>query len=309
MLDGSPSLSIALLSAAVALGFTAACASSTADADAPAHVADAGSPEGNDARAPSFGDDGGNRTTGDDCTDATRLIYTLDSDRMLRSLDPKTLKFETIGALDCPTDAETNSMAVDRAGNAWVLFDDGSLFKASIKDASCTATSFVPGQSGIWTFGMGFATDATDSTSETLFIAGYQPDSKLARLSLDTMKLSVIGDLDRPARAELSGTGSGQLFALFDGASPDDESGGLPFAVAEVDKTSSKILSLVEQTTMPQESLNFAFAAWDGDFYLFAFTSLYRYRPSTKQTVKLTETPFLVVGAGVSTCAPHTIVK
>lgn len=258
----------------------------------------------------SFGDGGQGVGAADDCAAENRLVYTLDSDKILRVFDPITANFTVIGALDCPTDAGTNSMAVDRAGNAWVLYDDGTLFKASTKDASCEATSFRPGQEGIWTFGMGFSTDAADGKTETLFIAGYPPTPKLAKLSLDSMSVTVVGELDRPARAELSGTGSGRLFALFDASSSDaEDSDGLPFAVAEIDKASSAIVSVTEQTTLPRESLNFAFAAWGGDFYLFVYDTVYRYRPSTNATTTVATVPFLVVGAGVSTCAPHAAVK
>src|SRR6185436_5021764 len=122
-------------------------------------------------------------TTGND------LIYVVSDSYQLMSFDPSELPdndpFTPIGQLNCPagtpwpgysSPATPFSMSVDRDGSAWVLYTSGEIFKASIADASCTATGFAPGQHDMQLFGMGFASDTAGSDAETLFIAGGMAD-------------------------------------------------------------------------------------------------------------------------------------
>jgi len=200
-------------------------------------------------------------------------------------------------------------MAVDRNGTAWVVFLDGHLFKVKTSDASCTATSYVPGQSGFTTFGMGFASNFKGSADETLFVSSSSASAmnpatpqRLAKIDLTTLALSVVGTYDKTnARAELTGTGDGTLFGAFEGT---------PYVVSEIDKSSASILSMAPQTAIsyPPNGSNFAFAFWGGDFWLFvgpgSNTDVFHYQPSTGMTTKISTESFEVVGAGVSTCAP-----
>src|SRR5689334_3482488 len=68
------------------------------------------------------------------------LVYLVDSDRRLWSFDPRKLAddpFRQVGVLDCDSTTTPFSMAIDRTGIAWVLYNDGQVFRASIIDASC----------------------------------------------------------------------------------------------------------------------------------------------------------------------------
>lgn len=242
----------------------------------------------------------------DGCADSTRLVYTIDytsdvdqgSTAYLRRFDPKTATFAIVGKVACPTGSDPNSMAVARDGTAWVLYQDGSLFKVSTKDASCQSTSFEPFQQGFDTFGMGFASDGPGSTKETLFIAGYPPNAQLGSIALDTLKVTRLGPFtgDLDARAELTGTGEARLFGGFEGS---------PWIVAEIDKKTGAELSKAPQPDINGTN-NFAFAAWGGDFWLFVGLDVFRYHPGDATSTKVTSVDFRTVGAGVSTCAPYT---
>jgi len=239
------------------------------------------------------------------CASATQFVYTLTAANELYRFDPPTLSFTLIGTLDCDDPLSSPySMAVDRNAQAWSVFTDGSLYQIDTSNAHCTATSFVPGQSGWTTFGMGFSADAPGGTAETLYVSDSTvPGNKgLARIDLSSMTLVPIaayGKLD--ARAELTGTGDARLFGAFEGT---------PYDVAQIEKTTAQILSEAPQSAISYapDSSNFAFAFWGGDFYLFVgpgtSTDVFHYVPSTGVTTKVKSVTFEIVGAGVSTCAP-----
>jgi hypothetical protein len=240
------------------------------------------------------------------CAKETQFIYTLSSDNMLYKFDPPTLVFTPIGKLDCNKQgASPFSMAVDRKAQAWVVFTDGTLAQVDTKTAHCTPTSFVVGQSGFTTFGMGFSSNAPGSADETLFVSDSSFNGStlgLATIDVQTLKLTPVGKYDKiTARAEMTGTGDARLFAAFEGT---------PYNVAEVGKTDAKVLSQAPQAAInyPAGSSNFAFAFWGGDFWLFVGpgnkTDVFQYKPATGKTDQVQTTSAVIVGAGVSTCAP-----
>ncbi len=242
-----------------------------------------------------------------DCSDAAKLVYVIDDVGVLHSFDPGSLTFKRIGATNCPGARSTNSMAVDRSATAWVNDVNGQLYKVSTADASCQATSFVPGQHGFGhQFGMGFSADAPGSSSETLFIDGIGGFG-LATIDLSTMTLNPIGKFnDGLARAdcELTGTGDARLFGFFTNN---------PASVAEIDKSTAAILSNAPQTGV-HTGTDWAFSFWGGSFYLytanqnlnpFDTSNVTQYDPVAKTTtVVMHQIGFRIVGAGVSTCAP-----
>jgi hypothetical protein len=240
------------------------------------------------------------------CAQETQFIYTLAADNTLSRFDPPTLTFTKIGTLDCPNSfASPFSMAVDRNAQAWVVFTDGSLARVDTKTAKCTPTSFVPGQSGFTTFGMGFSSNSPGSADETLFVSESSFGGStlgLARIDVQTLKLTPVGQYDKlNARAEMTGTGDARLFAAFEGT---------PYIVAEIHKSDAKVLSQAKQDAIsyPGGGSNFAFAFWGGDFWLFVgpgtSTDVFQYKPMTGVTTKVSSTTAEIVGAGVSTCAP-----
>ena len=255
--------------------------------------------------APAFG---ASSPAAPSCAVETQFVYTVDADANLYRFDPPSHAFTKVGTLVCPSKASPYSMAVDRTGAAWVVYEDGTLFKVSTVDASCQATTFAPGQQGFTTFGMAFSSDAPDGGAETLFVSESHYDqsasnnNRLATIDLQTLELHVVGTYDKlNARAEMTGTGDARLFGAFEGQ---------PYVVAEIDKATAKILSEAPQTPIqyPPNSSNLAFAFWGGSFYLFVGpggnTDVFRYEPSDGTTTKIATVAFEIVGAGVSTCAP-----
>ena len=249
---------------------------------------------------------------GPGCAAEAQYVYTLDEFRQLYKFDPPTLTFTLIGTINCPSIATPYSMGVSRDATAWVVYTSGELFQVDTKTAACKSTSFVPGQSGFTSFGMGFSTNAPGSTDETLYVsestAGSGNTKGLAKIDLTTMKLVPIGMYDKvTARAEMTGTGDARLFGAFE---------GMPYQVDEISKSDAKILSQAPQPgvgSLPGAS-NFAFAFWGGSFYLFfgdgTYTDVWKYDPmaktttDVKKTVIVNGTKVIIVGAGVSTCAP-----
>ncbi|HEY8041914.1 MAG TPA: hypothetical protein VIF15_19050 [Polyangiaceae bacterium] len=253
-----------------------------------------------------------------DCPDAgSTLVYVITNSGTLMSFYPPSATFRSIGTISCPTSGPTDqpfSMAVDRTGVAYIVFQNpgstslgGELFRVSTLTAACAPTGFVRGQSGFSnTFGMGFSHD-TVGTGETLYVASDALGSqtpRLASIDTNTFKLTIIGDMANNM-AELTGTGAGDLFAFYGiGSNTATDS-----AIGQLDKTTGSTIAESVLTGVTQGT-GWAFAFWGGDFYTFtapngAGSIVTRFRPADGSIVQVASTSEVIVGAGVSTCAPQ----
>jgi hypothetical protein len=246
-----------------------------------------------------------------DCPDAgATVIYVVTEQTELFSFYPPDATFKHIGNIVCPAPLGTTpfSMAVDRKGVAYVLYNDGRLYRVSTATAACIATTFETDQQGFHTFGMGYATNELGPT-ETLYIAGDSNSGigspGLGSIDTSTFGVTRIGDFDPPiARGELTGTGAGRLFAFYTKA-PTQGS-----FIGEIEPTSGRVIAETPLPTVTQGS-GWAFAFWGGDFYTFTApdpsrnSRVTRYRPTDGSVREVASISSLIVGAGVSTCAPE----
>lgn len=265
------------------------------------------------------------------CAEGAGLVYVVSAEGDLYSFRPDALELKHIGPLRCPVPpgVTPNSMAVDRAGTAWVNYQDGSYYRASTRDASCEATGYRPHQHGFGTVGMAFASTGADLMEETLFVwGGYdrnlpwhvrriggdrdssqsrshrpRPGLGLAKIERHTLQLLPIGD-DRSRlstlRAELTGTGDGKLFGFFSTN---------PATLAEIEVETGAIRSPRELASVSTGGA-WAFSFWGGDFWFYwaphgHTTNVSRLSGLDGSITKvLSDIGFRIVGAGVSTCAP-----
>lgn len=227
----------------------------------------------------------------EDCAEETQQIYVLATDKSLYRFYPAKLEFVRVGTLGCATAAGTFSMAIDRKGIAWVEFTDGSVWSVDTTNANCKPTTFVTGQKGFETFGMGFAKNEGEEKGETLFVAG----DGLASLDTKSFQLSFKGSLTY-GRTELTSIDT-SLYAY------SIESG----VIADVDKTNGATKKTYRTSAIDPFG-GFAFAHWGGDFWVFTgqtTSRVTRYRVSSDESlVMVPDTGMLIVGAGSSTCAP-----
>ncbi len=256
------------------------------------------------------------------CADAgSTLIYVITESNALLSFDPLSLLFHTIGAVACPTTGACSagpglpvaptpySMAVDRTGIAYVVFCDGELFRVSTANAVCRATPFRAPAIFTPTFGMGFSQDENDP-AETLYVASTADPSAggiptLGTIQTTDFQLAVVAPFEPPVlKPELTGTGGGDLFAFL--ATGDGGSS----AIGQLDKTTAQITGEAELPGLDRGE-GWAFAFWGGDFYTFTApppagtTIVTRFHPSTGARETIASLADIVVGAGVSTCAPQ----
>jgi len=239
------------------------------------------------------------------CPDELKEIYVLGEDTSLARFAPDTKKITPIGKINCGGGlASPNSMAVDRTGIAWVNYNDGSLWRVRVKDAMCTGTTFNFSTTGFTTqVGMAYVSNSPGSLDETLYVAAFD-GSGVAKIDTTALTLSRVGSYGTSGlgAAELTGTGDARLFAFFQTSA----------TVAPVDRSSGK---LGAQKAVPGLVVGsaWAFAFWGGDFWMFADPT-----PGANSTVTqfdmtagtasvvVPDFGFIVVGAGVSTCAPTT---
>lgn len=256
---------------------------------------------------------GGAGGAGDGCSEAAKLIYVVGETYELYSYHPPTKELKQVGLLACPAGggATPFSMAVDRSATAWVLYSNGTIWHVDINNgAKCSATNFVPSQAGFTTFGMGFVSDQAGSQDETLYIGNYL-GKNLGKINPKTMVLTPVGNynggngLNGPS--EITGTGDARLYGFFANLLQGTTS------VAEIDKSTATLKSVI---SLPNIDVGggWAFAFWGGSFYL--FTAPFGDSQVTKLTVdpadpnkgstqvEVPSVGFVIVGAGVSTCAP-----
>jgi hypothetical protein len=246
-----------------------------------------------------------------DCPDAeATLVYVVTTENELFSFFPEDGAFKFISNIACPAEngATPFSMAVDRKGVAFVEFTDQKIYRVSTATGACVGTSYVPNQMGFGNFGMGYATNDIGPV-ETLFVAGTRDNGQatspgLARIDSTTFNLTKVGNfVPDIARAELTGTGDGRLFAFY----TKGQDNGPPSFIGEINTNTGQVIAETPFPTVDQGN-GWAFAAWGGDFYMFTApgggSDVTRYRPSDNSVTVVAQLPTRVVGAGVSTCAP-----
>jgi hypothetical protein len=255
-----------------------------------------------------------------DCPDAgSTLIYVITDTNDLYSFYPPAGAFNRIGTIACPVtipNEQPFSMAVDHNGIAYVVFSvnasptqAGELFRVSTATAACQATSFIPGQGGFsHTFGMAFSADTTDA-GETLYVASDESPPQLATIDVHGgFALNVVGGFNPPiTQSELTGTGAGDLFGFWAPAGPQ----GSDSAIVQIDKATARVTGSSPLPGVTQGN-GWAFGFWGGDFYTFTSPTgqnsiVTRFRPSDGSIVQVAQTGAgeVIVGAGVSTCAPQ----
>lgn len=258
---------------------------------------------------------GASGAASDGCSDAAKLVYVVSNENDLYSFKPDTLQFTRIGALNCRAGglATPNSMAVDRTGTAWVNYSDGSLFKVSTKDATCQSTPFQPLQHQFERFGMAFSANGPGAKEETLFVVGItgttgsaNDGQGLGKIDLGTFKLDLVGDFSGSLRrkgAELTGTGDGKLYGFYT---------TVPANLAEIAKDTAATPS-PRTLTGVQTGSAWAFSFWGGDFWFYTAAAgetskVTRLKTATDNSISVVKSNlgFMIVGAGVSTCAPTT---
>src|SRR5690606_14665404 len=196
----------------------------------------------------------------------------------------------------------------------WVLYSDGSLYRVdtTMPNLPCTKSTWAP-QQGLTVFGMGFSTDAQGGTEDTLYVAGGAAtqtgsSATLATLSTQTFTASTIGSVS--GWPELTGTGSAELWGWF----PSDALGQGTPRVEQIDKATGAAVKTFTLQDLAGPPAAWAFAFWGGDFWIFlqkgleASTTVYQIDGTNGSMKGSTPAPGrVIVGAGVSTCAPIVI--
>ncbi len=238
------------------------------------------------------------------CTEASRWIYTVESNGTFARFDPDLLTFTDLGTLSCPAQpgAAPFSMAVDQNAVAWVIYTSGELFQVDTQTAVCQPTAFVPDQAGVKLFGMSFVFQPTTG-QDTLYVAGggaaWGTSNDLATIAFPSLTLSTIAPVSLGS-GELAGTGDGELWDFipaFDGTT------GISI-LAQLDPTNASALQTFE---LPQITASGGFATkfYGGAFWIFLGPSVYEVQRATGVvTTAIVDSGRDVVGAGVSTCAP-----
>jgi hypothetical protein len=236
------------------------------------------------------------------CVLASRWIYTVDTNSTFSRFDPDTLKFTDIAKLQCSASSTPFSMAVDQNAVAWVLYQDGKLYKVDTTTAKCEATSYQDATFKV--FGMGFMFDP-NTNKDTLYIAGGPQLTtsgmcSLATVSMPSLQVTTLGQV-KEGWPELSGTGDGSLWGFY----PADSSAKYQAAMVRLDPKNGAALETYHYANVT-EAGSWAMKFWGGKFWIFVGNSIYAVDRDSPKTAKsiMTNTGRSIVGAGVSTCAP-----
>ena len=280
---------------------------------------------------PDGGGGGGSGSGGDNCSDAAKLIYVVDSNNQLSQFDPTTKTFKDLGALACNAGSgfQPFSMGVDRNSNAYVLFvradtitgapTASKLFRVDTQTTGlpCTATSFQP-LSSMLGFGMGFSTESMGGTTDKLYVAGSNTamttsTSQLATIDTTTFQITTVPGGTIQGSPELTGNSNAELWAFF----PDANN---PKIQGVNKQTGAAITPAPLPAALKGEPAAWAFAFYGGDYWIFLAkassdpfdptpgpTIVYQVSPQGQLKGMTPTTGRTIVGAGVSTCAPTVI--
>lgn len=234
-----------------------------------------------------------------ECSEKLRQIYVMDKGKSLFRFDTDGPAFVEIGEVDCDEflDTTPGSMAVSRAGVAYVNYSNSELFEININDATCEPTGWTAGTGGFDRFGMGYVSHPI-SGQDVLYIAN---SDTLAVLDTSEWTIDEVGSL--PSQSELTGNADGELWGFFPLESPPE--------LVRLDTSDASALETYELPALPADLDTFAFSYWGGDFYVFyrihgmgSSTEVFRYNVGTGLSAFMDDTGRNVIGAGVSTCAP-----
>lgn len=279
-----------------------------------------GSPGADDSGAFEGVFDAGNPVvdeTATTCAEATEFVYLIDRDNRMFKYDPTVQSpaaLTLIGTMGCQVGGSPNSMAVGRDGFAYVLYGEHGLLgnyncfgvhKVDIKTAACAGpTPFQCGSAGFKKFGMGFATDLASGDTDSLYLSNAESPA-LGRVNMGNGSVLAVGAL--PGGAEFTGNAKGELWGFF----PDQS----PPAVLQLDKNTGAPLSTIPLAGLPNGTsygaYAFAFANWGGSFYIFYYvdglddsTNVWKLDADGTLVKLIANVGPVIVGAGVSTCAP-----
>ncbi len=244
-------------------------------------------------------------------------IFVLSGDAELWKYFPANNTFKMLGSLNCGM-TDTFSMAVDRLGFAWVQFLGGEIRKVDVTDVSkCTDPGFIPGQVGVDNFGMAFVSNSESDACDRIYgntysgFGGFTEGPNIGDfITIDpmTLQLSKLGKTNFDG-AEGTGTGDGRAF-LFGGTGPAK--------LVEVDKKTGAAKQTLPLAGLEINNGAFAFAFFAGDFYFFTDSNNDFFASEVTRldyddsdmngkqdlTTLTDNAPLVIVGAGVSTCAP-----
>ena len=270
-----------------------------------------GGPGGGGGGGGGGGPDGSMSGNGDGCSDSAKLVYVVDESNTFSKFDPSTKTFTDLGTLSCPSSlgATPFSMGVDRNTIAWVLYNDGELFHVDINNnLACTKTTWAS-SNGLMQFGMGFSTNTAGGTDDTLFVAGGNDSGQtmpttatLAKLDTGAFTATTVGTVQ--GWPELTGNGNAELWGFFPDASNP--------RVEKIDKTTGAAVTTYPLSSIAGNPTAWAFAFWGGDYWVFlqrdtdlGGTIVYQVDGGNGSIKGMTPTSGrVIVGAGVSTCAP-----
>ena len=243
------------------------------------------------------------------CSEDAKLSYVVAADNSLYSFDPRNLKFQKRGTLNCTAVAKPFAMSIDRKGTAWISYSNGALFTANTADAKCTATNYKP-RPDFPAFALAWVSSRKDAREETLYMSpffkGVSGSLWKVDAKLEATKIGSFTDGLQGKVPDLTGDGEGRLYAFF----PEP-----PARIAEIDPASAKTES-AKQDPLDEVKIGngaWAITLWGGDQWLFTAdkgnkpSRLIRIRKSgdnSSTEVMGDVGGFTVVGAGASTCAP-----
>jgi len=266
------------------------------------------------------------------CGGGEALIYVIDRTNSLSQFNPRELSFSEPRAISCASDSiKPFSMSVDQSGTAWVLFRDSARPTETWLDTVNTTTGECGGMritppEPLEYFGMGFA---DNGGSEALFVSGgsWLELQNVGFPGGEEMYPATLYRLDPAGPAatrsgqltgwpELSGNSMGQLFGFF--APKSDPGSGTvirPGRVVELDRATGTENTEYTLSAMTGDfESKYAFAFWGGRLYIFIKqygqdgSEVWRFDlpPIGDGSVTriLTDVGRIIVGAGVSTCAP-----
>jgi hypothetical protein len=240
------------------------------------------------------------------CPEEGYQIYVVTYEKELYRFYPPAKQFDLVSVLDCPSPGRPFSMAISSEAIGYIFYYEPGppwtcvgINEVNIITGECLGLTGFDCQNpeGFDIFTVGYATDATDTTRETLYIAGgWQNDHpRLASLDTEHWTVNPIATLPTYSAPEMTKDAQGELWGFF--------GWGDPF-LARIGRTTAGLTGFIRLPHLSGTDHSIAAAYWGGNFYVFWSTAdggdVYQV-PSNTVSV-YTSFDFEVMGANVSIC-------
>jgi hypothetical protein len=222
------------------------------------------------------------------------VAYVVTNGADIYAINPAMVAVTFVTALACPAaGASPSTMAVSRAGIAYVKYNNGKIYSVDLTTHVCKQTPYPGTQTAEPPLNLGDYAISVDLPERMVFVGTSGAERVLAQSDLSTFAASIVGQLPNDPSLdwlEFKFHDPGRLYGI--------EPAG---TFVQIDPVTAQV---VDSQATGFHAMDYAMLIYAGVTYLFGDTNEYQYDPASKVLKWVGPLPFSVLGAGSIPCGP-----